>query len=117
MVVRRLAPKQVRGIQVSSASAQWPGWGPRAPGYVPQQVEPVARLHGHQPAAPVALVDHDGHLVACVVNRLGHGLVDVEPLGSFDLEVEPRQVGADDIRAVRRAGELLAAPGLVAMSA
>ena len=76
-------------------------------------LEPVTGLHRHQPIAPVPFVGNDRDLVAIVIDGLIHGLVDVEALDDFDFKVDPRQVRADDIRAVRRTRKLTTAPGVV----
>ena len=68
-----------------------------------QQLEPVTGAHCHQPAAPVALVGDNRDFLPSIVNGLGHRVVDVEALDGFDLEMEPRQVRADHVRAVWRA--------------
>ena len=52
-----------------------------------------------------------------IPSRLFHRLLDVQPLNCLDLEMNPLELVANDIRGIRRPGELLPAPRSVPVGA
>jgi len=77
-------------------------------------VEELICQQRHQPWPPIALVSNNGNLVAgSVTLSLSDGIVDIERLDAFDLEVNPVEFWTFNIWRVWPASPLLASFGIV----